>query len=302
MSDVASRPEPDQRPTLWQRRLLKGLRKTARKRPDEPLSQEDWEAYFRFASQRSSRAVKRLMKAMPSTPRCGFCGAPFHGFGGRILRPLGYRPSRKNPNVCSVCVELAPPGGMTTNVGVLFADLRGFTARSEFLTPAETSALLRTFYKHAENVLLPEALIDKIIGDEVMALYVPYFVRMLAPQASDAEDGATVATIMLEHARRLLERIGYGSKDGPALELGIGLDFGEAYIGNIGDGSVRDFTAVGDVVNTAARLQSEAAGGEVIVSERLARHLDQPPGELEHLTLKGKQQIVDVYRIKWSTA
>jgi adenylate cyclase len=64
---------------------------------------------------------------------------------------------------------------MTLEIGVLFADLRGFTSESELQSPLEVSAKLRRFYAHAEKVLLPEALIDKLIGDEVMALYVPPF-------------------------------------------------------------------------------------------------------------------------------
>jgi adenylate cyclase len=105
---------------------------------------------------------------------------------------------------------------------------------------------------------------------------------------------------MLGHARRLLEQVGYGSVDGPSFELGIGLDFGEAFIGNIGDDAVHDFTAVGDVVNTASRLQAEAASGELVVSARLARYLDRAPGVREHLKLKGKQQPVEAYRVTWS--
>ena len=298
---AASRIEPDDRPTFWQRRMLKSLIKKAKKHPGEELSPEDWELYFTFGAQRSARAMKKMLRSLPSTPRCGFCGAPFDGLGGRIVRPLGYRPSRKNPSLCAVCVEMAPPGGMTTDVGVLFADLRGFTSRSETLTPSETNTLLRGFYRCAEQVLLPQALIDKLIGDEVMALYVPYFVKQLTNQTEPA-GGNTIAGIMLHHAHELLERIGYGSTDGPSLEVGIGLDFGEAFIGNIGDESVRDFTAVGDVVNTASRLQGEAASGEIVMSARAAQHLDRPPpGEFEHLELKGKQQPVDAYRIAWSS-
>jgi len=298
-SEPRNRNEPGDRPTFFQRRMLKSLIKQAKKHPGEELSPEDWELYFAFGTQPSARAMKRMLRSMPSTPRCGFCGAPFEGFGGRLVRPLGYRPSRKNPNLCAVCVEMAPPGGMTGDVGVLFADLRGFTSRSESLTPQETNALLRTFYRCAEQVLLPEAVIDKLIGDEVMALYIPFFVKQLTKKTEPAS-GNTVATLMLAHAHELLERIGYGSADGPSLEVGIGLDFGEAFIGNIGDEAVRDFTAVGDVVNTASRLQAQAASGEVIVSARLAQFLDQPPGELEHLELKGKQQPVDAYRVTWS--
>jgi len=152
--------------TFVQRQALKGLVRQARKRPDEPLSPADWESYWRFASQRGIRAFKRVLRAMPTSPRCGYCGAPFAGVGARVVRPLGYRPSRKNPNICAVCVELAPPGGMTMEIGVLFADLRGFTSESELQSPLEVSAKLRRFYAHAEKVLLPEALIDRLIGDE----------------------------------------------------------------------------------------------------------------------------------------
>ena len=137
-----------------QRQALKGLAKEARKRPGEPMTPADWEAYWRYAAQPSNQAFKRVLRALPSSPRCGYCGAPFGGVGGRLVRPLGYRPSRKNPNICSTCVELAPPGGMTAEIGVLFADIRGFTSSSEARTPAEVSAELRRFYAQAEKVYI----------------------------------------------------------------------------------------------------------------------------------------------------
>jgi adenylate cyclase len=290
--------DSDRPPTYWQRQSLKKLTKYARKHPDEPLTPDDWEAYWRFGTQPSIRAFKRVMRALPSTPRCGYCGAPFAGIGAHIVRPLGYRPSRKNPNLCASCVELAPPGGMTAEVGVLFADLRGFTSRSEGITPAEATAVLRRFYAHAEKVLFPEALIDKLIGDEVMALYLP---RLVVHGVTDVDDEVRrqVATVMLDHAHELLERVGYGAHTTPEIEVGIGLDFGEAFIGNIGNAAVHDFTAVGDVVNTASRLQAQAAGGEVVVSARLAAFLESPPGQLEQLEIKGKQDPVPAYRARW---
>ena len=280
--------EPDRRLTLWQRAALRGLAKHARKHPDEPLDEADWAAYFTYATHRSVRVWKRILRSLPASPRCGFCGAPFHGFGSHLVRPLGYRPSRKNPNLCATCVELAPPGGMTTDVGVLFADVRGFTALSEAADPREVSALLRRFYACAEDVLFPEALIDKLIGDEVMALYLPIYMKCGPPG---------VAPVMLEHARELLGKVGYGSAGGPLVEVGIGLDFGEAFVGNIGDRAVHDFTAVGDVVNTAARLQGEARGGEIVISARVADALDAAPGEPVELTVKGKAQPVAAFRL-----
>jgi adenylate cyclase len=284
-----------------QRMALRRVVKEARKRPGEALSEEDWEAYWRFEAQPSVRFVKRLFRALPSTPRCGFCGAPFAGLGGRVVGPFGYRPSRKNPNICATCVELAPPGGMTAEVGVLFADLRGFTSDTEQRSPAETSAELRRFYAHAEKVLFPEALIDKLIGDEVMALYLPSIVMARDGHMHD-DVRRHVAGVMLRHARKLLERVGYGSDEGPQLALGIGLDFGEAFIGNIGDRAVHDFTAVGDVVNTASRLQGEAAAGEVVLSARLAGWLDGPVGVPDQVELKGKADPVEVRRVQWFPA
>lgn len=166
-----------------QRLALRRVARRARKRPGEPLTPDAWSAYFEFAAQPMTRFGKRVFRMLPSTPRCGYCGAPFGGIGSRLVGPFGYRPSRKNPNVCSVCVEAAPPGGITTDVGVLFADLRGFTTRAKTLSPEATSTHLRRFYASAEHVLLPEALVDKVIGDEVMAPYVPHLVRSLSPKA-----------------------------------------------------------------------------------------------------------------------
>lgn len=278
---------------------LRRLMKHAGLRPGQPLTSNEWQAYFEFSTVRSTRAVHRVMRALPSSPRCGMCGAPFAGLGSRFVRPLGFRPSRKNPNLCATCVELAPPGGITTEVGVMFADLRGFTARSESITPQEATALLRRLYSVAEDVLFPEALIDKLIGDEVMALYLPIFVTGSSFKPQDA-DRRTVAKVMLEHARLLLAGLGYGSREGPALDLGIGLDYGEAFVGNIGgSGAISDFTAIGDVVNTAARLQGCAGSGEVVVAQRLADFLDEPVGPLEHLAVKGKHEPVAAQRARW---
>src|SRR6476659_4619761 len=157
-----------------------------------------------MTSDPASRTVGRVLRSLPSSPRCGICGAPFSGFGARLIRPLGYRPSRKSPNLCATCVEAAPPGGMTTEACVLFADIRGFTSLSEQTDPQQVGALLRRFYASAERVLFPEAIIDKLIGDEVMALYLPMYGRF-----------EEAAPVMLDHARKLLSAVGYGGEDPP---------------------------------------------------------------------------------------
>jgi adenylate cyclase len=275
-------------PTLWQRMAVRKLRRAANRKTGEPLEPEDWEVVWRLHDQGFGGMLAAMFRALPSSPRCGVCGAPFAGPGRWIAGPLGYRPSRKNPTVCGTCVEFSPPGGMTQYIGVLFADLRGFTARFDGADPREASLLLSRFYRCAEEVLFPDAVIDKLIGDEVMALYLPD----IRPKMS-RED---VPSVMFEHACELLRSVGYGSGSEPFVEMGIGLDVGDAFVGNIGQRALYDFTAVGDVVNTASRLQGQAAGGEVVLSERVAEGLPEPVGSRATLELKGKREPQTAYR------
>jgi adenylate cyclase len=283
--------DPDRRDslTIWQRMALRRMHRRAGRRPDEPLHEEDWAAIWRMQEELVPRVIRRTWSGLPGTPRCGMCCAPFEGPGSWVVRPLGYRPSRKNPSLCATCVEGSPPGGVTMEVGVLFADLRGFTGRSEGMSPGEVSTLLRRFYGCAERVLFPEAVIDKLIGDEVMALYLPPFASRFTDRAP--------ADVMIDHARELLRAVGYGTSEGPFVELGIGADFGKAYVGNIGDRAVFDFTAVGDTVNTASRLQGAAAEGEVVVSARVGEAARDDLGTPVEIDLKGKAEPERAFRI-----
>jgi adenylate cyclase len=281
--------EESDRLTLWQRFGIWALRREAGRRGDEPLAPEDWKIAWRLHAKGAGGIVSSLLRSLPSSPRCGICGAPFAGAGSRIARPLGYRPSRKNPMICSVCVEFSPPGGTMMETGVLFADLRGFTQRSEGVDPRETSLVLRRFYRCAEDVLFPEAVIDKLIGDEVMAIYLPD----LQPSINHED----VPELMLAHALRLLRAVGYGSGREPFVEMGVGIDVGEAFVGNIGQRALYDFTAVGDVVNTASRLQKQAGGGEILASDRVVDGLARTAGARVELELKGKADPQVAYRV-----
>ena len=109
---------------------------------------------------------------------------------------------------------------------------------------------------------------------------------------------------MITDAQALLAAAGYAEAQ-PWVELGIGIDFGTAYVGNVGSGEVKDFTAIGDVVNTAARLQSAAAGGEIVISRRVyERTIHATAGaEPRELSLKGKgePEVAMVSRIGSAT-
>ena len=280
--------EPPRRLTLWQRMAIRRLRKEAGRPDGEPLAPEDWVTAWRLHEQGLGGIVAAVLRSLPHSPRCGVCGAPFAGVGGRIVARLGYRPSRKNPTVCAVCVEYSPPGGIVQYTGVLFADLRGFTERFAGVDPNEAPIVLRRFYRCAEDVLFPDAVIDKLIGDEVMALYLPD----LKPGLSRQE----VPARMVDHARALLQSVGYGTEEGPFAEMGIGIDVGDAFVGNIGQRALFDFTAVGDIVNTASRLQAQATGGEVILSQRVADGLPSAIGSRVELELKGKHEPEVAYR------
>jgi adenylate cyclase len=230
------------------------------------------DAFFRALETHRMRAFVRVMRKLPSDPRCAVCRAPFGGAGGRMMRRFGFGPSRKNPRLCAECFEKAPVGGRQMNVGILFADVRGFTSLAERSTPEALADVLNQFYEAAVDVLCRHAIIDKLVGDEVMALYLPQLLG----------DGAVEH--MVADAANLLA----AAPD--ELNIGVGLDYGAAFVGNVGSGEVKDFTAIGDVVNTAARLQACAADGEIIVSSRAIEVTDSAGvfAERRTLILKGK--------------
>jgi adenylate cyclase len=245
--------------------------------PPDPKDEE----FFALMERHMPRGFIWLMRHLPADPRCRLCKAPYGGVGGRVMRRFGYGPSRKNPGLCNTCFEMAPMGGVEMEIGVLFADVRGFTSLAEEMAPKGVAGLLNRFYASAEGILSRSAIIDKLVGDEVMALYVP----QLFGRRHWEDD-------MLRDASELLAAGGYGSDSDPWLRLGVGLDVGHAYVGNGGSGEVKDFTAVGDVVNTAARLQSAAGAGQIVMSERLFGRLAEGPVDATStsLELKGKRE------------
>jgi adenylate cyclase len=234
------------------------------------------------------RAGRRLFGLLPSPWRCKFCNAPFRGPYAGAVKRIGYAPSRKNPQVCARCIERAPEGGAIVPLAILFAAVRGYTSICEQLPAAEVHEFLQRFYQTASAALLAEeGLLGQIAGDEVMGLFVPGIA------------GLQYRRKAVEASRSLARAVRYTDSAAGGLEVGIGVASGEEFVGNVGGGGYKDFTAVGDVTNTAARLTSVARDGEIIIDaptyEAVAR--GYPDAERQQLTLKGKRARVDVFWI-----
>jgi len=229
------------------------------------------------------KVLRRVFRMVPSAPRCKMCNNPFGGMGGRAFRLLGYAPSRKNPNICTRCFERLPPGGAEVDVAVLFADVRGSTGLAESESAAAFAERLNRFYAVAcDAILRHDGIVDKLIGDEVMAL----FVRGLA--------GDRYRSRAVDAALDLLHGVGYGSPDGPWLEVGAAVNAGTAFVGNVGSGVI-DMTALGDPVNVAARLQEHARSGEVVVAADLAPGLAErfPDATARSVEVRGRAAPLD---------
>lgn len=100
------------------------------------------------------RMAHRMFRHVPGPPRCKMCHNPFGGIGGKLVALAGFKPSRKNPNLCSRCCDDLPPGGVEIDIAVLFADVRGSTALAEGQTPSAYAALLNRFYHAATEALI----------------------------------------------------------------------------------------------------------------------------------------------------
>jgi len=232
------------------------------------------------------RLCRFLFVLLPSPWRCKFCNAPFYGPAAGSLRWLGMSPSRKNPSICARCVEYAPEGGAVVPVTVLFADIRGYTAVTERIAPIEVTKLVNRFYAAASRALLAHhGLLAQIAGDQVMAVFVPGFA------------GADYRKHAIAAARAVLHELGYDQEGGNWLDVGVGLCSGEEFVGNVGGGGFKDFTALGDVTNTAARLTAEAKAGEILACARTYESVAAllPGAERRELTLKGKELPVPCY-------
>ena len=137
-----------------------------------PIQQQLWDTVLTDGHASLVRA-RRVFRYLPSAPRCKVCNNPFGGPAGRLLAVAGFSPSRKNPNLCSRCCDSLPAGGAEVDVAVLFADVRSSTALGQRGAAADFAALLNRFYIAATQTLLRhDAVIDKLIGDEVMAFFV----------------------------------------------------------------------------------------------------------------------------------
>jgi adenylate cyclase len=203
---------------------------------------------------------RNLFLRLPSSPHCKLCGAPFKGIGGAVMRPMGFRPWPKNPTLCQACmraISRIPAGGAEIECTLLFADIRGSTGIAERSNSTAYAELLHRFYAAGSDAVIAErGILDKFVGDEIVAIFVPAF------------SGPRHAGAAIRAAGRMLELTGHGDPGGPWVTIGIGIHEGPAFVGSVAVGpAVNDFTALGDTVNAAARLASEAAAGEVLISE-----------------------------------
>jgi adenylate cyclase len=257
---------------------------------DRPMSgqsnEEKWRAMLTGDMSGLNR-MKRLFKSMPSEPRCKLCSAPFGRPGNIVLRLIGVRPSPLNRRICNMCIRHLhkAPGGAEVEVTALFADVRGSTGLAENLPSGEFGQLLARFYGTAARVVDRwDGLVDKFVGDEAVALFIPGF------------SGRDHARSAVEAARELMRETGNDGTDA-WIPLGAGVHTGRSYVGTVGEGDAVDFTAVGDTVNTAARLMTAAGAGEIVISAATAAAagLDTSGLEPRTLDLRGREEAVDAW-------
>lgn len=250
---------------------------------------EMWAVYLKEGNLQAQKK-RHIHGLFPSNPRCVQCHRPFAGPGGFLFRLLyGKRMDRsiKSPRFCSGCYGFTSqfPGGAEIELTMLFVDVRGSTTLAEQMNDTDFSRLMNRFYDAAINVLVHEdAFIDKLVGDEVTALFIPGY-------AGPEHAGRAVRA-----GRKLLQVTGYGPGKTPWVPVGVGIHTGRAWVGSIAGarGEASDFTALGDNVNITARLASSAAGGEVLASEATitAAGLAGDYPETRDLVLKGKTEHV----------
>ncbi len=184
-------------------------------------------------------------------------------------------------------------GGRNKDIAVLFIDIRGFTTMSENLSPEEVVNILNEYFAVVTDAVFKnKGTIDKFIGDACMAVFNSpfdlddYVYRAVHTGWDILQSGQTLQNTLME-------------KYGRTINFGIGVNCGEAVIGNIGCEFRMDYTAIGDTVNTSSRLESNAKAGQLLISEEVLRRLDGriDVEEIGAIPLKGKSKSIMVYNV-----
>ncbi len=201
------------------------------------------------------------------------------------------------PNVAAQIAqeqEGVRPGGDKRPITILFSDIRGFTALSEGMTPDAIAQLLSEYFTEMVEVIFEfGGTLDKFIGDAVLALW-----GAPISQPNDADNAMRAALAMQDAVRALNSK--WTAAGRPAIDVGIAINHGEAFAGNIGSQRRLEYTVIGDAVNVASRLCAQANAGEILITEPFIGLLeDAPPLErIDAIPLRGRAQPVAVYRVK----
>lgn len=251
---------------------------------DKDLVTQMWHDWFMSDAFSVERRLQNFFHMLPHDPRCKLCRAPFEGIGGAVVNVVyGRKRSDLNPQFCNICEQFAKkfPGGAEVEMSMLFADVRGSTELSEQMSPIEFQKLINRFFVGSTRIIGDEyGLVEKLAGDAVAAFWGAGF-------AGQNYVGRTI------HAAQKIQK----AMEHQKIPVGIGVHAGIAYFGAMGSTeSLITISAIGDEVNTAARLASKAAGGEIIVSEAALARTDVDSAGLEsrRLELKGISEPVAV--------
>lgn len=257
---------------------------------EDPARTEEWRKILTGVDPGMLR-LRRLWGAVPSPPRCKFCNSPFRGPGRILTSILMHGQSNQNPLFCNACFsDLGKhPGGAEVEISVLFADIRGSTGLAEQTSAAGFRRLIQDFYHLTGDAVDHDGgIVDKYLGDGVMALFIPAIAG-----ENHAARAVAAGLGILAGARR--PRLVEGG-----IRVGVGVNTGLAFVGSVGSGDRLDFSALGDTVNVAARLGSVAGPGELVVSAiawGLAA-IDRSGAERRTIPIPGRNAGLDVVIVR----
>ncbi len=224
----------------------------------------------------------------PLAANCAVCGIPLLGLAAIFLRWRGIRRSPRNPNCCTQCGAHLEEGRLV-EMTVVFADISSFTEMTGRLGANATYSVVDEFLRLASTTLMSHgAFIDKYIGDAVMA-----FFNVPIKRADHAAAAVAAAAKLQALLPGLSERLGV------PLRASIGIASGFARVGRLGSDDIKDYTAIGDAVNQAARLQAQARATEIVVSQDVYQEVASayPGVPAESFALKGFPQRSVAYRL-----